>query len=100
MLPHQCGKKRPIILTIGNVTYEAGVHETKGGIVWISSVLYKKDDRRGKVYLVDALQEVGLKKGDKIAIKKKLVAVPFYFNPTEWSRRRRKRGKGAQQTIH
>jgi hypothetical protein len=67
-LPHEHGRKKPIQIKIGSVLYEAGVHETKEGVVWISSVLYKKSTRREKVRLVDALALIGLAKGDAIKI--------------------------------
>lgn len=68
-LPHEHGKKKPIQLKIGSDLYEAGVHETQEGVVWISSVLYKKSTRREKARLVDALAFIGLKKGDAIKIR-------------------------------
>lgn len=68
-LPHEYGQKKPIYLTIRDIVYEAGVHETQEGVVWISSVLYKIGPRREKTRLVDALAETGLKKGDKVRIK-------------------------------
>lgn len=68
-LPHEHRKKKPIYINIGVTTCEAGVHETAEGVVWISSVLYKKVPRREKVRLVDALATIGLKKGDRIRIK-------------------------------
>jgi hypothetical protein len=68
MLPHEYGKKKIIKMTIGNIQYEAGVHETEKRVVWISSVLHTKGKRREKVRLVDALAEIELKKGDKISI--------------------------------
>ena len=68
-LPHEHGQKKPIYINIGGVTYEAGVHETKAGVVWISSVLYKMEPRRGKARLVDALAILGLVKGDRIKIE-------------------------------
>ncbi len=69
-LPHQHGRKTPVQIEIGNSQYEAGVHETEEGVVWISSVLYKKSTRREKIRLVDALAAIGLKKGDAIRIRK------------------------------
>jgi hypothetical protein len=68
-LPHEYGKKKPIDMIIGDSIYEAGVHETKKGVVWISSVLYKKGPRREKARLVDVLAGINVKKGDKIRIK-------------------------------
>ncbi|MBN2267725.1 MAG: hypothetical protein JW725_05320 [Candidatus Babeliaceae bacterium] len=68
-LPHECGKKEPVSLVIGEIAYEAGVHETQEGVVWVSSVLKKRAGRE-KARLVDALEEIGLKKGDKITLKK------------------------------
>lgn len=68
-LPHEYGKRKPIDLRIANLIFEAGVHETKNGIVWISSVLYKKEPRGEKARLVDVLAEINVKKGDKIRIK-------------------------------
>ena len=41
-LPHKYRQKKPIYMTIGNILYEAGVHENQKGVVWISSVLHKK----------------------------------------------------------
>jgi hypothetical protein len=32
-LPHEYGKREPIDIRIGNFVYEAGVHETKNGVV-------------------------------------------------------------------
>lgn len=68
-LPHEHRKKKPICINIGVTTYEAGVHETAEGVVWISSVLYKKEPRKEKARLVDALATIGLRKGDRIRIK-------------------------------
>ena len=68
-LPHEYRQKKPVSMTIGNILYEAGVHETQNGVVWISSVLYKKEPGREKARLVDALAEINVKKGDKIRIK-------------------------------
>jgi hypothetical protein len=68
-LPHELGKKKSIDIKIGNTAYEAGVHETTKGTVWISSVLYKKEPRREKARLVDALAAIGLRKGNKLRIK-------------------------------
>lgn len=68
-LPHEHGKKRPIYINVGSTAYEAGVHETKEGVVWISSVLYKRGARREKARLVDILAAIGFKKGDRIEIK-------------------------------
>jgi hypothetical protein len=59
-LPHEHGKKMPITIYIGKTLYEAGVHETEQGVVWISSVLHAK--------LVDALVDIGSRKGDRIKI--------------------------------
>ncbi|WAC08715.1 MAG: hypothetical protein OS130_05860 [Thermodesulfobacteriota bacterium] len=67
-LPHEYGQKKYIDMTIGNIPYEAGVHETQKGVVWISSVLYRKTPRREKAKLVDALAEIGIEKGDKVTI--------------------------------
>ena len=69
-LPHQHGRKKLISLSIGSTQYEAGVHETKEGVVWISSVLYKKSTRREKVRLVDALATIGLRTRDAIRIRR------------------------------
>ena len=69
-LPHEQGKKKIIKLTIGNICYDAGVHETKDGQVWISSVLTNTGLQKEDVRLVDALEDVGLKWCDKIKIKK------------------------------
>jgi hypothetical protein len=68
-LPHEYGKRKPIDIRIGDFIYEAGVHETKNGVVWISSVLFKKGPIREKARLVDALSKINVKKGDKIRIK-------------------------------
>jgi len=68
-LPHEYGKKKPVDIRIGNFIYEAGVHETREGVVWISSVLHKKGARREKARLVDALAQINLKKGDTVRIK-------------------------------
>ena len=62
-------KEKPIDIRIGDFIYEAGVHEKRKGVVWISSVLYKKEPRREKERLVDTLAEINIKKGDKIIIK-------------------------------
>jgi hypothetical protein len=67
-LPHKHGEKRRVYLNIGNETYKAGVHETKRGIVWLSSVLFKEGLKREKKRLVDALAEVHIFKGDKVVI--------------------------------
>lgn len=68
-LPHEYRQKKPIEIIIGNTLYEAGVHETQKGVVWISSVLYEKGSRREKVRLVDALAKIKVKKRDKVRIK-------------------------------
>lgn len=68
-LPHEYGKRKPINIRIGDFEYEAGVHETKNGVVWKSSVLYKKGPAREKARLVDALAKINVKKGDQIRIK-------------------------------
>lgn len=68
-LPHEHGKKKPIYINIGGTVYEAGVHETEKGVVWISSVLHKKGPRKEKARLVDALAAIGLRKGHRIRIK-------------------------------
>jgi hypothetical protein len=68
-LPHEHGKKKLIYINIGDTAYEAGVHETEKGVVWISSVLYKREPRREKARLVDALAAIGLRQGDKVRIK-------------------------------
>lgn len=47
-LPHSLHRKTPIDLLIGHIAYLAGVHETKEGMVWISSVLFKKRYKRRK----------------------------------------------------
>ena len=67
-LPHEYGRRKPIDLRIGDVIYEAGVHETRNGVVWISSVLYKKPQRE-KIRLVDALAQINLKRGDRVEIE-------------------------------
>ena len=67
-LPHEYRKKKPININIGGTFCEAGVHETRESVVWISSVLYKKGPKRERARLVDALAEIGLGKGDKIRI--------------------------------
>lgn len=68
-LPHECGQDKPIALVIGDTIYEAVVHETQNGVVWVSSVL-KKGKGREKARLVDSLEEIGLGKGDKITLEK------------------------------
>lgn len=68
-LPHEHGKRKPIDILMGDFIYEAGVHETQSGVVWISSVLYEKGPRREKARLVDALAKIKVKKGDKVRIK-------------------------------
>lgn len=68
-LPHALGRKKPIDIRIGGFIYEAGVHAKREGEVWISSVLYKKEPRREKTRLVDALAEINIRMGDKIIIK-------------------------------
>jgi hypothetical protein len=68
-LPHEYGKRKPIDIRIGDFIYEARVHETQNGVVWLSSVLFKKGSRREKARLVDALAKINVKKGDKISIK-------------------------------
>jgi len=70
-LPHEYRKKKPIDMTIGDFVYEAGVHETREGVVWISSVLFRKRPTRRQARLVDALEEIGLRKGDKVRIETK-----------------------------
>jgi hypothetical protein len=69
-LPHECGQKKFIDLTIGKNCYEAGVHETQKGVVWISSVLYKIEPKYDRARLVDALSEIGLQTRDKVIINK------------------------------
>lgn len=69
-LPHEYGKKKIININIGTKSYEAGVHETKEGVVWISSVLYERNQRKEKARLVDALATIGLRKGDRFIIEK------------------------------
>jgi hypothetical protein len=66
-LPHEHGKKESIYIAIGDILYEAGVHETQEGVVWISSVLYKRGPQKEKTRLVDALAAIGLRKGDKVS---------------------------------
>jgi len=68
-LPHEYGERRPIDIRIGDFIYEAGVRKTREGVVWISSVLYEKDSRREKARLVDALEKINVRKGDKIRTK-------------------------------
>jgi hypothetical protein len=68
-LPHRQGIKSLINLFIGNAMYQSGVHETAEGMVWISSVLYKQGNIKENARLVDALAQIGLKKGDKAKIK-------------------------------
>lgn len=68
-LPHRRGIKSLINLFIGNSIYQAGVHETNDSVVWVSSVLHKMEPKREKARLVDALAEIGLKKGNRIEIK-------------------------------
>lgn len=68
-LPHEYKQKKPIEIIIGNTLYEAGVHETQKGVVWISSVLHEKGSIREKTRLVDALAKIKVKKGDKVRIK-------------------------------
>jgi len=68
-LHHEYGKKNPIDIRIGDFIYEAGVHQTRNGIVWLSSVLFEKGSIRKKVRLVDALAKINIIKGDKIRIK-------------------------------
>jgi len=72
MLPHEKWQTKPINMTIGDIIYEAGVHETSAGVVWISSVLHKKEKggRGAKARLVDALLGIGLRRGDRVKIKK------------------------------
>lgn len=80
-LPHEYGQKQPIPLTVGDTTYEAGVHETQEGVVWLSSVL-KRGIRREKARLVDALEEIGLRKGDRIILEKNSDGI-FVLSGTE-----------------
>ena len=68
-LPHKYRLKKPILMKIGNIYYEAGVHETQKGVVWISAVLFKKGPRREHARLVDALEDIDLRAGDAIRIK-------------------------------
>lgn len=67
-LPHSHGQKIPILISIGKNLYEAGVHETREGVVWISSVLHKQGQRVERVRLVEALGDIGLRKGDRVRI--------------------------------
>ena len=68
-LPHEYRKNKSIDMIVGDSIYEAGVHETEKGVVWISSVLYKKEPKRKKTRLVDVLGGIKVKTGDKIRIK-------------------------------
>jgi len=68
LLPHKKYIRNPINIYIGNTLYEAGVHETRKGVVWISSVLYKEG--RIVTRLIDALAQIGLRLKDKVIIKK------------------------------
>ncbi|OGP70694.1 MAG: hypothetical protein A2Y80_03390 [Deltaproteobacteria bacterium RBG_13_58_19] len=72
LLPHEKYIRNPINIYIGNTLYEAGVHETGAGVVWISSVLYKKEEGRIVMgaRLIDALAQIGLRWKDKVIIKK------------------------------
>jgi hypothetical protein len=67
-LQHRYREKKRIYMIIGNETYEAGVHETKDGTVWISAVLFKEGLRREHKRLVDALAGIEVYKGDKVII--------------------------------
>jgi hypothetical protein len=70
ILPHKYRQKKLIFMKVGDILYEAGVHETKQGGVWISAVLFKKG-RLGREHarLVDALADIGLRHRDAIRIK-------------------------------
>jgi hypothetical protein len=68
-LSHEYRRKTPLLLSIANTLYGAGVHETREGVVWISSVLFKKGPKREKVRLVDVLADIGLSTGDKVKIE-------------------------------
>ena len=68
-LPHEHGKRMPIYINIGSAAYEAGVHETEAGVVWISSVLFTRGPRKEKAKLVDVLAALRLRKGDRIRTK-------------------------------
>jgi len=78
-LPHEKGKKRHITLNIGDTCYNAGIHETQGGQVWVSSSLSHAGPQKVKIRLIDALEEVGLRWRDKISIKK--VGKEYYLEP-------------------
>jgi hypothetical protein len=69
-LPHEYGNKKRIDIRIRNLIYEAGVHQTKKGVVWISSVLHNKGARKEKARLVDVLAQINVKKGDTVIIKR------------------------------
>jgi hypothetical protein len=71
-LPHEYKQKNPIRLAIAKLLYEAGVHETREGVVWISSVLFKTEPKRKQIRLVVALADIGLGTGDKVKIEKNL----------------------------
>ena len=68
VLPHEKGEPKEITLIIGKNAYFACVRETSAKVVWISSRLYEKTPRREKVRLVNVLEKIGLKKGDKVRI--------------------------------
>ena len=68
-LPHKYRQRKPILMEIGRISYEAGVRETQKGVVWISSVLFKKGPRREQTRLVDTLADISLRDGDAIRIK-------------------------------
>lgn len=67
-LPHEYKKRKSIDIRIGEFIYEAGVHETQNGVVWLSSVLFKKERGREKTRLVDALEEINVGKGHRVKI--------------------------------
>ena len=68
ILPHEYGVKKLIDLIIGKTAYQAGVHKTKDGVVWISSILYEKGGKR-KFRLVDALEANGVNFRDPVILK-------------------------------
>ena len=68
-LPHKYKQRKPILVKIGNIIYEAGARETRKGVVWISSVLFKNGPRREQARLVDALADIDLRYRDTIRLE-------------------------------
>lgn len=69
-LSYQDGVRKPIILRIGNSSYEAGVRSTPNlDVVWICPDL--KDKERQKISLARVLIDNGFRKNQRVDLKVK-----------------------------